>query len=49
MTFILNELGVCNLIITIQDCVIIILDHTVQVSIDQCERCKIFIGPVEGR
>ena len=32
-----------------EDSVIIVLDHTATVTIDDCMRCRLFIGPTRGR
>ena len=37
------------LTLTIQNSNIFILDHSVQVTVDDCKNCIIFIGPSEGR
>ena len=32
-----------------QDCTFWLLDHSAAVSIDDCNNCKIYVGPVESR
>ena len=32
-----------------QDCTFWLMDHSAAVSIDDCNNCKIYVGPVESR
>lgn len=37
------------LALCLQDCNILIMDHTDTVTVDDCTNCQLFIGPCGGR
>ena len=40
--------GIDFMIKDLEDCTVVLLDHTAQIQVDRCKGCRLFIGPIKA-